>query len=183
VAGAQHAGGPDPQPTLARARCAARGITGYRMHVRRARPGAARPGERDGSGGSTLPTIAGYEDGRAFVFCETFMGTWGATSGHDGQEGVPHMGANLSNVSIEMIESDYPIRIRVRMVADTGGPGRNRGGLALIREYEILADDAILNARSDKRRFPPHGLFEGCDGSPRSTRSTRARTSACCRCS
>jgi hypothetical protein len=25
----------------------------------------------DGSGGSTLPTIAGYRDGKPFVFCET----------------------------------------------------------------------------------------------------------------
>jgi N-methylhydantoinase B len=95
------------------------------------------------------------------------MGTWGATSAHDGQEGVPHMGANQSNVSIEMIESDYPIRIRAYgMVADTGGPGRHRGGLALTREYEILAESAILNVRSDKRRYPPHGLFGGREGSP-----------------
>jgi N-methylhydantoinase B len=121
----------------------------------------------DGSGGSTLPTIAGYRDGRAFVFCETFMGTWGATAAHDGQEGVPHMGANQSNVSIEMIESDYPIRIGAYgMVPDTGGPGRNRGGLALLREYEVLAEEAILNIRSDKRRYPPHGLFGGHDGGP-----------------
>jgi N-methylhydantoinase B len=150
--------------------CGARGITGYRMidcmfgALAQALPDRVTA---DGSGGSTLPTIAGYRDGRAFVFCETFMGTWGATSGHDGQEGVPHMGANQSNVSVEMIESDYPIRIRAYgMVADTGGPGRNRGGLALTREYEILAEQAILNVRSDKRRFPPHGLFGGHDGSP-----------------
>jgi N-methylhydantoinase B len=148
----------------------ARGITGYRMidcmfgALARALPERVTA---DGSGGSTLPTIAGYRDGRAFVFCETFMGTWGATAGHDGQEGVPHMGANQSNVSVEMIESDYPIRIRdYGMVADTGGPGRNRGGLALAREYEILAEEAILNVRSDKRRFPPHGLFGGRDGAP-----------------
>jgi N-methylhydantoinase B len=121
----------------------------------------------DGSGGSTFPTIAGYRGGKAFVFCETFMGTWGATAAHDGQEGVPHMGANQSNVSIEMIESDYPIRIRAYgMVADTGGPGRHRGGLARTREYEILAERAFLNVRSDKRRYAPHGLFGGREGSP-----------------
>jgi N-methylhydantoinase B len=150
--------------------CGARGITGYRMidcmfgALAQALPDRVTA---DGSGGSTLPTIAGYRDGKAFVFCETFMGTWGATSQHDGQEGVPHMGANQSNVSIEMIESDYPIRIRAYgMVPDTGGPGRQRGGLALIREYEILAEQAILNVRSDKRRYPPHGLFGGKEGAP-----------------
>jgi N-methylhydantoinase B len=150
--------------------CGARGITGYRIidcmfgALAQALPDRVAA---DSSGGSTLPTIAGYQDGKAFVFCETFMGTWGATSEHDGQEGVPHMGANQSNVSIEMIESDYPIRIRrYGMVPDTGGPGRWRGGLALTREYEILADEAILNVRSDKRRYRPHGLFGGGDGTP-----------------
>ena len=124
--------------------CGARGITGYRMIDCMFGALAQALPERvaaNSSGGSTLPTIAGYQDGKAFVFCETFMGTWGATALHDGQEGVPHMGANQSNVSIEMIESDYPIRMRrYGMVPDTGGPGRFRGGLALTREYEILAE-------------------------------------------
>ena len=148
--------------------CGARGITGYRMidclfgALAQAVPDRVTA---DGSGGSTLPTIAGYQAGRPFVFCETFMGTWGAARNHDGQEGVPHMGANQSNVPVEMIESDYPIRIeRYGLVPDTGGPGRTRGGLALVRDYRILADEAILNVRSDKRRYPPHGLFGGRDG-------------------
>ena len=65
-----------------------------------------------------------------------------------------------------MIESEYPIRINeYGMLADTGGAGRHRGGLGLVREYEILSDEAILNVRSDKRRFPPHGLFGGHPGS------------------
>ncbi len=150
--------------------CGARGITGYRIidclfgALAHAVPDRVTA---DGNGGSTLPTIAGYQNGKAFVFCETFMGTWGATSRHDGQEGVPHMGANQSNVSIEMIERDYPIRMnRYGMVADTGGPGRFRGGLSLCREYEILSEDAILNVRSDKRRYLPHGLHGGREGTP-----------------
>ncbi|MDP6787919.1 MAG: hydantoinase B/oxoprolinase family protein [Rhodospirillales bacterium] len=150
--------------------CGARGITGYRMidclfgALAKAVPDRVTA---DNNGGSTLPTIAGYRNGKAFVFCETFMGTWGATSAHDGQSGVPHMGANQSNVSIEMIESDYPIRIdEYGMAPDTGGPGRHRGGLALLRQYRILSDRAILNVRSDKRKYPPHGLYGGKEGSP-----------------
>jgi N-methylhydantoinase B len=150
--------------------CGARGITGYRMIDCLLGALASAVPDRvtaDTSGGSTLPTIAGYRDGKAFVFCETFMGTWGGTSAHDGQSGVPHMGANQSNVPVEMIESDYPIRIeRYGLVPDTGGPGRYRGGLSLTREYRVLNDEAILNIRSDKRRFPPHGLFGGGTGAP-----------------
>jgi N-methylhydantoinase B len=150
--------------------CGARGITGYRMidclfgALAQALPDRVTA---DGGGGSTIPTIAGYQDGKAFVFSETFMGTWGATSAHDGQAGVPHMGSNQSNVSIEMIESDYPIRINEYGLApDTGGPGRYRGSLGLVREYQILSDRAILYVRSDKRKYPPHGLQGGGDGTP-----------------
>ena len=148
----------------------ARGITGYRMIDCLFGALAQAVPERvtaDSSGGSTLPTIGGYQDGKAFVFCETFMGTWGAAQEHDGQEGVPHMGANQTNVPIEMIEAEYPIRIeRYGFVPDTGGPGKYRGGLSLTREYRLLGEEAVLNVRSDKRRRPPHGLFGGGEGHP-----------------
>ena len=149
--------------------CGARGITGYRIidclfgALSQALPDRITA---DTAGGSTLPTISGYEDDKPFVFCETFMGTWGGTSKHDGQSGVPHMGANQSNVSIEMIESKYPIRInKYGFIKNTGGAGKYRGGLGLLREYEILSDSANLNVRSDKRKYPPHGLFGGKPGS------------------
>ncbi len=158
--------------------CGARGITGYRMidclfgALSQAAPDKVTA---DGSGGSTLPTIGGYQDGKAFVFCETFMGTWGAAETHDGQEGVPHMGANQTNVPIEMIEAEYPLRIeRYGLVPDTGGPGRHRGGLSLTREYRLLSDEAVLNVRSDKRKHRPHGLFGGEEGQASSNILARA---------
>jgi N-methylhydantoinase B len=121
----------------------------------------------DGAGGSTLPSFGGRIDGRNFVFSECIMGTWGATSLHDGQEGVPHMASNQANVPVEVIETDYPIRIeRYGFVADTGGPGRFRGGLSLVREYRMLADDVYFGVRSDKCVYPPHGLFGGAAGAP-----------------
>ena len=52
------------------------------------------------------------------------------------------------------------------LVPDTGGPGKYRGGLSLMREYRILAETAELNVRSDKRRRPPHGLYGGKEGTP-----------------
>lgn len=152
------------------AACGARGITGFRMidclfgALSQAVPSKVAA---DGSGGSTLPTLAGYRDGQAFVFSETLMGNWGGTAFHDGQEGVPHMGANQSNVPIELIEADFPLRIeRYGLVPDSGGAGKYRGGLALVREYRILADGVTLSVRSDKRSHPPHGLFGGGEGAP-----------------
>jgi N-methylhydantoinase B len=148
----------------------ARGITGYRIiDCLFGALSAAVPDRvaADGSGGSTLPTISGWHEGRRFVFCETLMGTTGGSAGADGQEGMPHIGANQANVPIELIEMNYPLRIeRYGMVADTGGAGRHRGGLALRREYRILCEQATLNMRSDKGLHPPHGLFGGRDGAP-----------------
>ncbi|MFV0243548.1 MAG: hydantoinase B/oxoprolinase family protein [Qingshengfaniella sp.] len=150
--------------------CGARGITGYRVidamfgALAQALPDRVTA---DGMGGSTVPTFAGWHEGRAFVFTETVMGTWGASSAHDGQVGVPHMGANQANVPVETIEASYPLRIRrYGIVADTGGAGRHRGGNAFIREYEYLGEtDGVMSLRSDKRAFRPHGLYGGAEGS------------------
>ncbi len=107
-----------PEGSLVNARypapCGARGITGYRMvDCVFGALAAAVPAKvaADGAGGSTLPSFGGLDGKKRFVFSECVMGTWGATSEHDGQEGVPHMASNQANVPVEMIESDYPIRI------------------------------------------------------------------------
>ena len=119
----------------------------------------------DGWGGPSLPTFASYRDGKPFVFTETLMGTWGATAYNDGQDGVPHMGGNQSNVPIEMIELDNPLRIEeYGLIKDTGGAGEFRGGLSVIRSYRALEDNIMLSIRSVKRKFPPHGLFGGREG-------------------
>jgi N-methylhydantoinase B len=163
-----------PEGSLLNARypapCGARGITGYRVvdcifgALAQAVPDLIAA---DGAGGSTLPSFGGWDGKKRFVFSECIMGTWGATSQHDGQEGVPHMASNQANVPVEMIEADYPIRIRrYGLAPNTGGAGKFRGGLGLIREYEILADDIYFGVRSDKATHPPHGLFGGGTGAP-----------------
>jgi N-methylhydantoinase B len=150
--------------------CGARGITGYRIvdcmfgALAQAVPGKVAA---DGAGGSTLPSFGGRVDGQNFVFSECIMGVWGATSAHDGQDGVPHMASNQANVPVEMIEADYPIRIeRYGFVADTGGAGQFRGGLGLVRDYRLLTDDVYFGVRSDKAVHAPHGLAGGGSGAP-----------------
>ncbi|WP_010137769.1 hydantoinase B/oxoprolinase family protein [Oceanicola sp. S124] len=150
--------------------CGARGITGYRIidcifgALAEALPDKIAA---DNTGGSTLPSFGGQVGGKPFVFSECVMGVWGATSQHDGQSGVPHMGSNQSNVPIEMIEADYPLRIeRYGFVADTGGAGEFRGGVSIQREWRALAGDTYFGVRSDKVYHPPHGLFGGAEGKP-----------------
>jgi N-methylhydantoinase B len=156
----------NPRPPAA---CGARGITGFRMMdcvmgaLAQALPDRV---PADGSGGSTLPTIGGRQDGKPFIFVETIMGAWGGSPAQDGQDAVAHLGANQSNVPVETIEADYPLRVEsYGFVADSGGPGRHRGGMAIERVFRLLADEATLTVRSDKRRFPPFGLAGGRPGS------------------
>ncbi|QEH96849.1 hydantoinase B/oxoprolinase family protein [Gluconobacter thailandicus] len=154
------------------AACGGRGITGYRIvdcvfgALATCLPDRVAA---DGAGGSTLPSFSGQHRGRTFVFSECVMGVWGGTSQHDGQEGVPHMASNQANVPIEIIEADYPIRIeRYGIMPDTAGAGRYRGGMGILREYRILQDNIYFGVRSDKVRYPPHGLFGGKPGAPAS---------------
>jgi len=151
------------------AACGARGITGFRMvdclmgALAEAVPDKVAA---DGSGGSTIPAIGGVHKGAPYVFVETMMGAWGGTAGHDGQDGVAHLGANQSNIPIEVIETSYPLRVeRYGYLADSGGPGRHPGGLAIERVFRFLGEEALLTIRSDKRRFRPYGLFGGGEGS------------------
>jgi N-methylhydantoinase B len=155
---------------VAPAACGARGIAGFRMiecvlgALAQAVPDRVTA---DGQGGATLPSIGGYHQGRPFVFVETVMGNSGAAAMQDGQEGIAHIGANQSNVPIEMIEQEYPLRVeQYGLMADSGGPGRMRGGLGIVRDIRLLADEATITIRSDKRRFPPYGLHGGSPGTP-----------------
>ncbi|MBS1089717.1 hydantoinase B/oxoprolinase family protein [Gluconobacter wancherniae] len=152
------------------AACGGRGITGYRIvdcvfgALASCLPDLVAA---DGAGGSTLPSFSGHYRGSTFVFSECVMGVWGATSRHDGQEGVPHMASNQANVPVEIIESDYPLRIEQYAIAqDSSGAGCYRGGLGITREYRILQDDVYFGVRSDKVKYPPHGLFGGKPGAP-----------------
>lgn len=150
--------------------CGARGVTGFRMidcmfgALSKVVPDRITA---DGNGGATLPTISGWHKGKPFIFCETFMGNSGGTSQHDGQEGIAHIGSNQSNVPVEIIEKIFPLRVeKYEFIPDSGGPGKHRGGMSIVREFKLLAQKAELNVRSDKRKHPPHGLFGGLSGDP-----------------
>jgi N-methylhydantoinase B len=150
--------------------CAARGITGYRMID--AILGALSKAVPDrvpaaGEGGSSLPSVGGYRDGRAFVHVETILGTWGGRPSADGEEGVPNPGANQSNQPIELIEAELPLEaVQYALIPDSGGAGRFRGGLGLVREYRLLADEAVWTMRSDRRAHRPYGVQGGRPGAP-----------------
>ena len=153
------------------AACGARGITGFR--VMDAVTGAlaqAAPDRvpADGDGGNSMVTIGGYDEAlRPFAYVDLTAGARGGRPNGDGPEGVPHPGANISNTSVEIAEVELPILVEEYGIKqDTGGPGKYRGALSQVRSVRSLAEEATLQLRSDKRRFPPYGLQGGKPGNP-----------------
>ena len=150
--------------------CGARGITGFRMIDCLMGALAQALPERvpaDGFGGATITALGGRHDGATFVYVETVMGNTGGMPNHDGQSGVSHVGANQSNIPVEMVEAEHPVIVdRYEFVPDSGGPGRFRGGVSMRRDLRLLADMAVLTIRSDKRKHRPHGLAGGAPGAP-----------------
>src|SRR5262245_22790686 len=71
----------------------------------------------------------------------------------------------MTNTPVELAEVQAPIRIETyALIADSGGAGQFRGGLALRRDICFLADDITVQIRSDRRRFAPYGLAGGNAG-------------------
>jgi N-methylhydantoinase B len=146
-----------------------RGITGFRMidavfgALSQMLPGRVYAA---GEGGNTLVILGGTQnDGAPFVFYELLSGTWGARPNCDGNDGLCNIASIASNIPVEQAEVEYPIRIsRYGYVADSGGPGKHRGGAAIEREWILLTDEAHLAIRSDRRDHQPYGLQGGLPG-------------------
>ncbi len=155
-----------------------RGLTGFR--VMDAIFGALAPALPDrvmgaSDGGLSLVTVGGVRPGgERFSVVELISGAWGGQSLRDGEDGVPNVGANVSNIPVEMLESSLPVRVdHYGYVADTGGAGLHRGGLSLQREYTFL-QECDLSVRSDRATIYPYGIGAGRPGTP-SLNRPRAR--------
>ncbi len=118
-----------------------------------------------GEGGNTVVILGGHhEDGEPFVYFELLVGTWGATPGNDGNDGLSNPIATAANVPIEVAEAEFPIIIeRYGLVPDSGGAGLHRGGLGLQKSWRPLVPTSLL-IRSDRQRHPPFGLMGGAPG-------------------
>lgn len=153
------------------AACGARGITGFRIMDAVMGALAQVVPDRvpaDGEGGNTIISMGGYDGQyRPFVYVDLIAGARGGAPWRDGVEGIPHPGSNIANTPVEIAEVELPVRIEeYGLLPDTGGAGQHRGALAQVRQVRCLADRSVLQLRSDKRRFPPHGLHGGCAGTP-----------------
>lgn len=93
-------------------------------------------------------------------------GAMGARHTKDGVSASTVHVANGSTTPIEILESEFPVElIRFELVADSGGPGRYRGGLGYVRAYRVLAESRFTT-RNGRDLTPPSGKDGGLAGKP-----------------
>jgi N-methylhydantoinase B len=129
-----------------------------------------------GDGSMNPLTFGGRrDDGTTFVAHDVLGGNTGGGPHADGTEGVAPAIGNARNVSVELLEAYAPVRVvRYGFKPDTGGRGRYRGGNSIVREYELLCDEAEVYIRNDRQKFPPWGLEGGGSGKPSANLLVRA---------
>ena len=130
--------------------------------------GQAAPARATACGGPFQGIILSGWDrrhGRFFVDYENFAGGHGASRDADGMDATQLHMTNTSNLPIEAMEIEFPVRVeRYELAARSGGEGRRRGGLGIRRELRILDDGVSIACRSARQRFAARGLSGGGAG-------------------
>jgi N-methylhydantoinase B len=103
--------------------------------------------------------------GRRFVLLNMTGGGWGGHADCDGQDAsVSICQGDVRNIPLEVQEAMYPIRIEHFMLrTDSGGAGRNRGGLGIDTRLRCLVP-CTINVNLDRTKCPPWGLEGGLEG-------------------
>jgi N-methylhydantoinase B len=106
-----------------------------------------------------------HGNGQAFVTGELIAGGSGAGPGSDGVDVIETDVTNCMNLPVEALEMDAPIRVhRLALRQDSGGPGTHRGGLGVVKEYEILEGEVSFTYRGERHFFAPQGAQGGGEG-------------------
>ena len=104
-------------------------------------------------------------DGSRYVVGELIASGSGASEGMDGVDVIETDGTNCMNLPVEALEMDVPIRVhKTELNTGSGGAGKFRGGLGLVREYEILHGTVIFTHRGERHSHPARGLMGGEPG-------------------
>ena len=100
----------------------------------------------------------------SWSYYETICGGAGAHSLGTGLHAVQSHMTNTLNTPIEVLEKDFPLRLRrYQLRTGSGGYGVNEGGLGVIREYEFLANTQV-SLITERRSHRPWGAKGGSPG-------------------
>jgi N-methylhydantoinase B len=111
--------------------------------------------------------LRGFDRARAeFFLCSDGVAVgYGARPFADGLDAIYYVAQK--NYPAEFMEMVFPMRLRqYALHRDSGGPGLHRGGCGVVREIELLADEAVVAIRQDNVLFPPAGVNGGHAGRP-----------------
>ncbi len=119
-----------------------------------------------------------WRGGRAFVTGDLLAGGSGASADLDGVDAIESDATNCMNVPAEAMELEAPIRVtRCALRPDTGGAGQGRGGLGLVKTFEVLASaegTVSFSHRGERHFVAPRGVEGGGDGGLAASRILRA---------
>ena len=134
------------------------------------------------NGANTTAVFFGRDPrtGRDYLYLETLGGGFGGRFARDGKDGVQVHITNTSNLPVEAIEAEYPLRVeRYGFVEDSGGAGRQRGGLGLHRVVRPVGHTMTFSGQGERFVHAPWGLFGGAEGGTgRFAKRTGARDEA-----
>jgi len=104
--------------------------------------------------------------GRRYTMVEPQLGGWGATATRDGvnaQFSAAH--GDTFNCPVEVAEARYGFAYRrLGLNDEPGGEGRHRGGLGLIKEFEIRGGETEMSIGYSRHRQRVWGLAGGRPG-------------------
>lgn len=122
-------------------------------------------GAANGANTSAVFTGTDPRNGKMYVYLETLGGGMGARAHHDGKDGVQVHITNTSNLPVEAIELEYPLRVEeYSLIENTGGAGRQRGGMGIRRVIRPVDHDCEFNGVGERFRHKPWGVFGGKPG-------------------
>jgi len=119
------------------------------------------------NGANTTAVFSGVDPrtGKPYLYLETLGGGMGARASKDGKDGVQVHITNTSNLPVESIEQEYPLRVEeYSFVNDSGGAGTWRGGMGLRRVLTPVDHNCVFNGAGERFRYKPWGLFGGQPG-------------------
>jgi N-methylhydantoinase B len=103
-------------------------------------------------------------DGSFVIIADTEGGGWGAKPFADGENAL--LFGDIRVIPVEVMEQKYPVLIeQYSLREDSGGAGRFRGGLGIVRDYRCT-DHIELLTGYDRYECPPWGLFGGGNAAP-----------------
>jgi len=102
-----------------------------------------------------------------YLHAEITAGGWGASLDSDGESALVNaVNGEHRNMPVEVVEAKFPLFIHEYCYGqDTAGAGRHRGGLGVVRRYELLGEQAHLSTWFERSVTPAWGIFGGLSGS------------------